>query len=96
MIVKISSDAEADLADGFWFDEKQALGLGDYFRRSLLSDIDSLAELGGIHEIVYGYHRMLAKRFPFTVYYEADGDTIVVAAVLDARRSPTWIRDRLR
>jgi hypothetical protein len=30
--VVISSDAFADLEDGFWFYEAQEAGLGDYFR----------------------------------------------------------------
>ncbi|MEZ6116428.1 MAG: hypothetical protein R3C28_07635 [Pirellulaceae bacterium] len=31
MIVEISSDAEEDLGDGFWFYERQSQGLGRYF-----------------------------------------------------------------
>jgi hypothetical protein len=31
MIVHISSDAEEDLIEGFWFYERQSPGLGDYF-----------------------------------------------------------------
>jgi hypothetical protein len=69
MIVDISSDAEADLVDGFWFYERQSPGLGDYFRSCLIADIDSLAYHGGIHEIAHGYHRALSKRFPFCIYY---------------------------
>jgi hypothetical protein len=49
MIVSISSDAEADLAEGFWFYERQSPGLGEYFRSCLIADIDSLAYYGGIH-----------------------------------------------
>ena len=75
MIVSISSDAEADLADGYWFYERQSPGLGDYFRSCLIADIESLAYYGGIHEVEYGYHRSLSKRFPFCVYY-ALGDGI--------------------
>jgi len=51
MIVSISSDAEADLAEGYWFYERQSPGLGDYFRSCLIADIDSLSYYGGIHEI---------------------------------------------
>lgn len=96
MIVRTSSDAEADIAEGYWFYERQAQGLGDYFRACIVADIDSLAFFGGIHEISYGYHRMLAKRFPFAVYYERQGDVVTVVAVLDARRDPSWTRDRLQ
>ncbi len=96
MIVQISSDAEQDIADGFWFYEGQTPGLGDYFRSSIIADIESLAFYGGIHEQVAGFHRSLAHRFPFTIYYRVDGNAVTVVAVLDARRNPSWIRDRLK
>lgn len=95
MIVQISSDAEEDLIEGYWFYERQSTGLGDYFRSCLIADIDSLAYYGGIHEIEYGYHRALSQRFPFCIYYRVDEDCVVVVAVLDARRDPLWTRHRL-
>lgn len=95
MIVSISSDAEADLAEGFWFYERQSPGLGEYFRSCLIADIDSLAYYGGIHQISMGYRRALSKRFPFCIYYSMNEDTVIVVAVLDARRDPSWIRTRL-
>jgi hypothetical protein len=52
MFVSISSDAEADLAEGYWFYERQSPGLGDYFRSCLIADIESLAYYGGIHAIL--------------------------------------------
>lgn len=96
MIVKISSDAEADIADGYWYYERQAPGLGDYFRDCVLADIDSLAFFAGIHEMAYRYHRMLAKRFPFVIYYQQEEAGVTVVAVLDARRDPSWTRNRLQ
>ena len=95
MIVKLSSDAERDIAEGYEFYEGQAAGLGSYFRDCIVADIESLSFHGGIHQMSYGYHRMLAKRFPFSIYYERGGDVITVVAALDARRDPSWIRDRL-
>ncbi|HEY4417370.1 MAG TPA: type II toxin-antitoxin system RelE/ParE family toxin [Verrucomicrobiae bacterium] len=59
-----------DLADGFDFYEKQATGLGNYFLNSLFADIDSLTIYGGIHRNVFGFQRLLAKRFSFAIYYE--------------------------
>ena len=95
MIVHISSDAETDVAQAYWFYEEQADGLGEYFRDCILADIDSLRFYAGIHEMAHGYHRMLAKTFPFTIYYQRDSNEVIVVAVLDARRDPSWIRDRL-
>ncbi len=59
------------------------------------SDIDSLAYFGGIHQIVFGYHRQISKRFPFAVYYRIIDNVVVVFATLDCRRNPSWIRERL-
>lgn len=95
MTIRLSSDALADLEEGFWFYEKQAIGLGSYFRSCLIADIESLAFYGGVHEIVHDYHRALSKRFPFCIYYTLAVDELTVVAVLDARRDPLWTRQRL-
>lgn len=71
-------------------------GVGLYFIASLLSDIESLKILAGIHEKKYGFYRMLSKRFPFTLYYDVDGNIARGAAVLDMRRDPAWIRRELK
>ena len=95
MKTRILSPAEKDLEEGYRFYESQSLGLGSYFLDSLYSDIDSLAYFGGIHQLVFGYHRQLSKRFPFAVYYRLIDNVVVIFAVLDCRRNPTWIRERL-
>jgi plasmid stabilization system protein ParE len=95
MRIKILSAAEKDIEEGYRFYESQFLGLGSYFLDSLYSDIDSLAYFGGNHQEVFGYYRQLSKRFPFAVYYRIIDNVIVVFAVLDCRRNPSWIRKRL-
>jgi hypothetical protein len=57
MKIEISAGAEADVADGYWFYERQSIGLGDYFRSCIFVDIESLRYFGGIHEIENGFHR---------------------------------------
>lgn len=95
MRIKILSIAEDDLEEGYRFYESQADGLGTYFLDTLYSDIDSLAYFAGMHRIVLGYHRLLSKRFPFAVYYRVANDEVIVFAVLDCRRKPSWIRKKL-
>ena len=95
MKVTILDVAERDLEEGYHFYERQAEGLGTYFLDSLYSDIDSLAYYGGIHHHVFGYHRLLSRRFPFAVYYRVLAGEVLVTAVLDCRRNPSWIRQRL-
>ena len=95
MKIEILDSAERDLIDGFKFYENQSRGLGDYFLDSLFSDIESLHLYAGIHGLHFGYHRMLSKRFPFAIYYQLKKDVVQVYAVLDCRRNPAWIRNRL-
>jgi hypothetical protein len=94
--IEILDDAQRDLIEGFQFYESRETGVGSYFLDCLFSDIDSLLLFAGIHQIVYGYHRSLSKRFPFAIYYDMVGELIRVHAVLDCRRNPSWIRERLR
>lgn len=95
MRVRILAAAENDLEEGYRFYERQSPGLGTYFLDSLYSDIDSLVFYSGIHRVVFGYHRLVAKRFPFAVYYRIIEGTVLVMADLDCRRDPNWTRERL-
>jgi len=94
--VRIGASAERDLLIGFDFYETQAEGLGQYFLDSPFSDIDALAQFAGVHpKPISGLHRSLSKRFPFAIYYDFDGHTAIVLAVLDCRRNPRSIRGTL-
>ena len=89
MKVRIITSACRDLAAGQRFYERQGDGVGEYFLDSVFSDIDSLALYAGIHREVFGFHRLLTKRFPYAIYYLVeDGNTVVVYRVLDCRQDP--------
>jgi plasmid stabilization system protein ParE len=94
--LRILSLAEADLFDGFRFYERQSSGIGWYFLETLYSDIESLRLYAGIHRRVFGYHRLLSKRFPFAVYYDMTKEEIRVWRVLGCRRDPRWVKMQLR
>lgn len=96
MKVRILRPALEDLALGRKFYDRQSEGVGGYFFDSLFADIDSLVLYGGVHRVHFGYHRLLAKRFPYAVYYRVSGTEAVVYRVLDCRRDPQWIRDELQ
>lgn len=95
MRIRILSLAESDLLNGFRFYERQETGVGSYFLNALYSDIESLRLYAGVHRRLYGYHRLLAKRFPFGVYYDINDDEIRVWRVLDCRQDPRWIKTQL-
>jgi plasmid stabilization system protein ParE len=95
MKLRILRPALEDLAAGRQFYDGQREGVGGYFFNSVFAEIDSLVLYGGIHRMVFGYHRLLAKRFPYAIYYRVIGDQVVIHRVLDCRRDPAWIRREL-
>lgn len=96
MKIEILESARQDLIAGYSFYESQVGGLGGYFLDSLFSDIDSLRLFAGVHPVCFErYHRLLSKRFPFAVYYRMESGVVRVYAILDCRRNPRWIADRM-
>ncbi len=96
MKIRILPSAMKDLERGRDFYQDQGHGLGQYFMDSLFSDIDSLALFGGIHSKLWGYHRLLSKRFPYAVYYPVNDPVVEVWRVLDCRQHPRKIKRALR
>lgn len=93
--IQILSNAAADLYEGRAFYEMQGEKIGDYFFDSLLADIESLIIYAGIHKKDFGYYRMLAKRFPYAIYYDFIDEVVSVVAVLPMRRDPIWIENKM-
>ena len=96
MRIQILASAIDDLADGRDFYDLQERGVGDYFQDCLFLDIDSLLIHAGMHRSIFGYHRLLSRRFPYAVYYRVEQpDLVTVHRVLDCRRDPARIRESL-
>lgn len=95
MRIELLHEAESDLVSGWVFYERQTPGLGQYFLDSLFADIDSLYLYAGLHAKAFNFHRLLAKRFPYAIYYRYSGDVVQVYAVLDCRQSPSHVAERL-
>ncbi|QDV71268.1 hypothetical protein Poly24_50030 [Rosistilla carotiformis] len=96
MNVQLSGEAERDLLNGVAFYDGGDRHAGDHFLESLTTDLRSLSFLGGVHAMRHGYHCMSASRFPFAIYYAVDSGSIFVIAILDERRDPGWIANRLQ
>lgn len=95
MKIKILPAAIEDLHNGRLFYEKQGEALGEYFFDTLFSDIDSLILFPEKHHKVFGCHRLLSRRFPFSVYYKIEQDIVIVYRVLDQRQNPDKTRSAL-
>lgn len=64
MRLRILPSAFGDLDRGRAFYARHGDELSDYFLDSLFADIDSLETYAGVHARVWGFHRLLARRFP--------------------------------
>ena len=89
--IQILLDAESDLEEGRSFYGNQQYAIGEYFWDCFLSDIESLVIYAGVHAKQYGYYRMSSKRFPYSIYYDMDGEVAYIIAVLPMRKNPDWI-----
>jgi plasmid stabilization system protein ParE len=94
--VRVIPSAMKDLTKASQFYENRSSGLGNYFTEILISEIERLADYGGIHPVFHGKHRALSKRFPYSIYYKLQSNQVLVIAVIDDRRHPNWIEKTLR
>ncbi len=95
MTLKILESAIQDLERGRRFYSRHEPRVGGYFLDSLFSDIDSLLLYAGIHPLAFGFHRLLARRFPFAVYYRLEDTVVTVYRVLDLRQDPVALQNLL-
>jgi hypothetical protein len=95
MKIQVLDEAQQDLIDGYFFYELQDKGLGEYFLDSIYSDIESLHLVAGVHLNISGHYRLLSKRFPYGIYYKINNGTALIYAILDCRRNPSWIKEKL-
>ncbi len=97
MTVRILKTARTDLSAGYWFYEEQEPGLGDYFLRRIYEDLELLSRIAGVHrQTARGLHKMIARRFPYAIFYRIRDEGVEVFAILDGRRSPGWIQQQLK
>ena len=91
MDVKVLPSAEKDLDCGFVFYEQREIGVGNYFLKTLRADMRVLSFSAGIHSKRGKLFRMKSKKFPHWIYYGVIDSVVYVSAVLEARRSPSFI-----
>ncbi len=77
-----------------WYQE-QAEGLGEDFLTELESSYDAVCELPDTWpRFKKGFRRFLLSKFPFSIIYRFDENTIYVVAVMHNSRKPGYWKDR--
>lgn len=93
--VVFTPSAQQDLIKARQFYAKVDQQLGRYCADSLVLDTERLAFFAGIPPVVFGYYRMLARTFPYSIYYKIIDGQVVVNAIIDNRRQPKSLVNRL-
>lgn len=93
--VVVLAEAAEDIEAVRKFYDSVEVGLGNYFADSIITDLESLSLFHGVHAKHFRFHRMLASRFPFGIYYEDSNEETRIFGVLDLRRDPSRIRKEL-
>jgi plasmid stabilization system protein ParE len=84
------------LADARDWYENRSDGLGEEFIRMAYAGFEELVEFPLKYEVVYGFcRRALMRRFPYSIYYHADVDRIVVYGVFHSSRDPQRVGEVL-
>ena len=88
--------AERDLQEAYNWVAEHRHGKELSFLRDLDSRLEHLKAFPLIGRLYRGrYRRLLIPRYPFGVFYVVESNRIVIHSILDLRRSPENIRDRL-
>jgi plasmid stabilization system protein ParE len=85
---------DLDVAAAYQWYENEEPGLGVEFLDQLLATYDLIARGPLQYQALRsGIRRALLRRFPYAVYFAAEGHLVVVLAVLHASRDPAeWQR----
>lgn len=92
MRISYVPEIAGDLADARDWYESRADGLGEDFIRMAYAGFEELLEFPEKYEEVYGvFRRALLRRFPYSIYYVASEDAVVVYGVFHSARDPQSI-----
>lgn len=96
MRIKLSREAGEEMLDAAsWYDEREP-GLGTEFVRACDLAFETIAADPGRHlGVGGGFHRYLMSRFPFAVFFEVQGELLIIAGVFHGARNPAVWRARL-
>lgn len=93
--VVVRRAAAADIEDAYEWYELQRPGLGEEFPAALRSTQSRVLEQPEAYPVFHRGNRraLIPQRFPYGLFYQVHGDTIVVVACMHARRDPwRWRR----
>ncbi len=96
MKLTIRKDAEEDINAAYLYYESKMEDLGEEFIQFVGDSLQKIEEFPMIHsKIRKNIRRALINKFPYGIYYIEKDESIVVFAVLHARKDPVNWKSRI-
>lgn len=78
-----------------WYRERRVIAAVE-FRRTVSAAVRDVADRPqGWPKYLYGTHRFILQRFPFSVVYLDEQDIVTIIAVAHGKRKPGYWKERL-
>ena len=92
----LTEGAQQDLDGAYQWYQEQNHGLGQEFFRCVDAKLSEISRNPLHFQIVFKdkVHRALTNRFPFSIYFINEEETVIVFAILHQRRSPDKWKSR--
>jgi toxin ParE1/3/4 len=94
--IKVSAEARDEMLEAAaWYNGREG-GLGMKFLAACDKAFEEISIDPRRHlHVGDGFHRYLMPKFPFAVFYEIQGDALIIAGVVHGARNPARWRRRL-
>ena len=96
-VLRFLPAVEEDVLAGYaWYEEKTP-GLGEEFLRVFYAGAREIPRHPLLYPRMYGaFRRRLLRRFPYAIYFQIEGNAVVVFGLFHCARDPRTIRAQLR
>jgi plasmid stabilization system protein ParE len=90
-------EVEEDVISGYVWYEMMSTGLGEEFLRVFYACAGEIQRNPKLYIKVHGeFRRRLLRRFPYSIYFRIEDDTIIIFGVFHCARDPRTVGTKLR
>jgi len=95
--LRFLQEVEEDAIAGYrWYEEK-AKGLGEEFLRVFYAGAEQVLENPLAYARVFDdFRRYLLRRFPYALYYQIEGNQVIIFGLFHCARNPRTIKSNLQ
>jgi plasmid stabilization system protein ParE len=95
--VRLTPEAEADIAEAYtWYEDAQT-GIGDRFLEAIDEQLRWIGDWPEASPVVHqAIRRSLVRQFPYGLFYIVEDDELIVLGCFHARRDPSGWERRTR